>query len=141
MKKAQEAALKFYPKLFSERNGYSLSKEDRRISFEYGFVEGVKTTSRWFINLVGVFCHYAFFTDKLWKKVKGFENKDEAEVIAAFLHLWMYYEFDVQDIPRGSAFASNCETVSDKMTNWFEEYFEEWKPVYVAYSEWCMSQR
>jgi hypothetical protein len=38
-----------------------------------------KKMAEWFFNLVGVFCHYSFFTEKLWKKVKGFENKDEAE--------------------------------------------------------------
>lgn len=30
------------------------------------------------LNLCGVFGHYPFFTDKLWQKVKGFEDADEA---------------------------------------------------------------
>jgi hypothetical protein len=36
--------------------------------------------AQWCFELVGVFNHYRFFTDKLWRKVSGFKNKDEAEV-------------------------------------------------------------
>ena len=33
-----------------------------------------------FFSCIGYFNHYAFFTKKLWKKVEGFEDTDEAEV-------------------------------------------------------------
>ena len=39
-----------------------------------------------FFSLIGRFNHYAFFTKKLWKKVKGFEDEDEAEVKCALCH-------------------------------------------------------
>lgn len=40
--RAEKAALKAYPILFSERSGLDKTMEDRRISFENGYVEGYK---------------------------------------------------------------------------------------------------
>ena len=37
MKKAEEAALKTYPVLFSERNGYESQMPDRRNAFQLGY--------------------------------------------------------------------------------------------------------
>ena len=33
-----------------------------------------KKLTGWFFNLIGVFNHYTFFTDELWRNVKGFKN-------------------------------------------------------------------
>ena len=38
--------------------------------------------AEFFVNLVGIFGHYDFFTKKLWKKVEGFKDYDEAEILA-----------------------------------------------------------
>ena len=46
-----------------------------------------KDSFNFFFSLIGIFNHYEFFTEKLWKKVDGFEDKDEAEVKCAFMSL------------------------------------------------------
>ena len=52
-----------------------------------------KKLTGWFFNLIGVFNHYTFFTDELWRNVKGFKKVDEAEIKAAFMHYWFHNEF------------------------------------------------
>ena len=35
----------------------------------------------WAFDLIGYFNHYSFFTEKLWRKVEGFEYADEGNVL------------------------------------------------------------
>lgn len=97
--------------------------------------------STWFISNVGVFGHYDFFTQKLWKNVNGFKDADEAEVIAAFLHLWFRYEYGFQNMPVGCAWASSSPSVYTEEDESFERYFKKWLPLFKAYSEWCYNRR
>ena len=99
-----------------------LSKEQREIA-------------EWFVNLTGVFCHYSFFTDKLWKQVKGFEKEDEAEVIVAFIHYWLHHKYQCYTLPVGCGWF--CELGEDS----YNRYIEKWQPVIEAYENWVMEQR
>ncbi len=91
--------------------------------------------AEFFINLSGVFGHYSFFTQKLWKKVKGFEKEDEAEIIAAFLNYWFHNQFGFYTCPCGSGwFAELGEDC-------YNDYITKYIPLFEAYSEWCTRQR
>ena len=89
-----------------------------------------------FFSLVGVFNHYAFFTEKLWKKVDGFKNKDEAEVKCAFMSLWTYNTLGITTYPAG---ASWCSFNGDQDS--FNHYIGEWLPLFIAFEEWENKQR
>ena len=89
-----------------------------------------------FFQLLGVFGHYAFFTKKLWKKVEGFEHKDEAEVKCAFMSLWANQHLGIHTYPVGAAW---CNYQGDRES--FDAYIQEWKPVFTAYSDWYYKQR
>lgn len=89
-----------------------------------------------FFSLLGIFNHYSFFTKKLWKKVDGFKDKDEAEVKCAFMSLWTQGKLGITTYPVGAAWGNfNGDRES------FEEYIKEWKPIFTAYMEWYYKQR
>ncbi len=79
---------------------------------------------------------YEFFTKKLWKKVKGFKDKDEAEVIIAFATIRLR-NLGIYTRPCGCAWCS--------FANWshqdVNDYLKDYLPVFEAYSKWCMAQR
>ena len=89
-----------------------------------------------FFNLVGVFNHYAFFTEKLWKKVDGFKNKDEAEAKCAFMSLWTYRTLGIPTYPLGGGWS-----VYYGSKEFFDEYIKEWMPVFEAFRDWVDKQR
>jgi len=89
-----------------------------------------------FFGCIGYFNHYSFFTKKLWKKVKGFEDTDEAEVKCAFLSLWANSALGLTSYPVGSAWCNYYGS-----TETFFEYIERWKPVFDAFNKWVESQR
>lgn len=89
-----------------------------------------------FFGLIGIFNHYAFFTKKLWKKVEGFKDKDEAEVKCAFMSLWALRYLGIRSYPVGAAW---CCYNGDKSC--FDDYIQEWKPVFHAYMDWMYKQR
>ena len=95
----------------------------------------------WFIDKSGIFGHYAFFTKELWRKVPGFKDADKAEIIAAFLHWWVRYQYGFQGYPVGMCWSNNhpsSYTVDDEC---FNDYVEKYMPVFKAYSDWCYNQR
>ena len=97
--------------------------------------------SNWFISKAGIFGHYEFFTKELWRKVDGFKKADKAEVIAAFLHWWMRYEYGIQNHTVGIAWGSNYPTTYKDDDECFNNYIKEYMPVFEAYSEWCYNRR
>ena len=89
-----------------------------------------------FFSLIGRFNHYAFFTKKLWKKVKGFEDEDEAEVKCAFMSLWVNNTLGIPTYPVGMSW---CNYYGDKSC--FDEYINKWMPVFNAFQDWVNTQR
>ena len=86
------------------------------------------------LNLCGVFGHYKFFTDKLWRKVKGFKNADEADILNYFM-LAILYSKELYYCPVGMSWGSPC----DKET--CEQYLTKFEAIGKAYRDWCISQR
>lgn len=86
------------------------------------------------LNLCGVFGHYKFFTDKLWKKIKEFKDADEADILNYFM-LTELHSKKLYYCPVGMSWGSLC----DKET--CEKYLQKFEKVRKAYIEWCMSQR
>lgn len=97
--------------------------------------------SNWFFGLAGIFGHYKFFTEKLWKKIPGFEKADEAEIIAVFMHWWFRDRYGYQNKPVGSTWSSKYPTVYTKDDESFNDYINKFQPVLKAFSDWCASQR
>lgn len=97
--------------------------------------------SNWFFGLAGIFGHYAFFTQKLWKKVPGFEDTDEGEIIAVFLHWWFRDKYGFQNMPCGSAWSSEFYTAYTQCDELYNDYINKYQPVLKAYSDWCEAQR
>lgn len=93
-------------------------------------------TLDFFFGCLGRFNHYGYFTNKLWKKVKGFENEDEAEVKCAFMSLWTKHTLGITTYPCGSAW---CTIYGSE--EFFNSYVEKWKPVFEDFDNWCESQR
>ena len=95
-----------------------------------------KKMAEWFFNLIGIFCHYSFFTNKLWKNVEGFENEDEGEIIAAFMHYWLHHKYLCYTLPVGCWWF--CDLNSPTA---YGEYIEKYQPVIDAYEDWKTKQR
>lgn len=95
-----------------------------------------KDAFNFFFNLIGIFNHYEFFTKKLWKKVDGFENKDEAEVKCAFMSLWTKQMLGIPTYPTGMTWSNYYG--NNKI---FNEYIKEWTPVFEAFQDWAIKQR
>lgn len=95
-----------------------------------------KDAFEFFFGLIGIFNHYAFFTKKLWKKVEGFKDKDEAEVKCAFMSLWTNHVLGISTYPEGSAW---CNYHGDRES--FDKYMDEWMPLLVAFKDWANKQR
>lgn len=85
--------------------------------------------------LIARLSRYEYFKKKLWKKVKGFKKKDEAEVIIAFASALLRNK-DIYTRPCGCAWCSFDGKQED-----LEGYFKEYQPVFEDYGKWCMSQR
>lgn len=94
-----------------------------------------KELSEWFFNLLGYFNHYSFFTEKLWRDVKGFENKDEAEIKAVFMHYWFHNKFGYYTCPCG------CSWFAELSKECYESYIGEYIPIFKAFENWCREQR
>ena len=89
-----------------------------------------------FFSLLGYFNHYEFFTKELWRKVKGFKNKDEAEVKCAFMSLWTYNTLGIPTYPAGMSWSNYY---GDKKL--FDDYINEWTPIFNAFKDWINKQR
>jgi hypothetical protein len=108
--------------------GINLKKMSKLTEKEYEIAQ-------WCFELVGVFNHYRFFTDKLWRKVSGFKNKDEAEVKCAFMHYWFHNTFHYNTLPVNSSWFAELD---EKDHN---EYIKEYEPVIKAFTKWANEQR
>ena len=95
-----------------------------------------KDAFEFFFELIGVFNHYSFFTDKLWKKVDGFENEDEAEVKCAFMSLWVGQHLGIYTYPVGSSW---CHYNGNRES--YDEYIKKWDSVFKAFQDWKYEQR
>lgn len=95
-----------------------------------------KDAFEFFFGLIGVFNHQSFFTKKLWKKVDGFKDVDEAEVKCAFMSLWTSQHLGIISYPVG---ASWCSYDGDRSL--FDDYIKKWKPVFMAYRDWQYKSR
>lgn len=84
---------------------------------------------------IAILSHYDYFKKKLWKKVKGFKKKDEAEVIIAFASALLRNK-GIYTQPCGCAWCSFDWKQED-----LEDYFKDYKPVFEDYNKWCMAQR
>lgn len=94
-----------------------------------------KELSEWFFDLVGYFNHYSFFTKKLWKKVEGFENEDEADIKCMFMHYWFHHKFGYFTMPCGSGWFTELDKES------YERYMKRYLPVREAFVKWKIEQR
>lgn len=97
--------------------------------------ETIERLFKWSFNMCGVFCHYRFFTKKLWRKVEGFKNEDQAEIHCAFMHKWLYEEFDIMSMPIGISWFA---VTKDKKL--YENYMDSYKPVFDAYEKWTKEE-
>ena len=95
-----------------------------------------KDAFEFFFGLIGVFNHYSFFTEKLWKKVEGFKDKDEGEIKCAFMSLWTHHTLGIITYPVG---ASWCLYNGDQ--EFFDKYLDAWMPVFKAFKVWADKQR
>ena len=102
--------------------------------------ERVEKCAGWFMSLVGYFYHYSFFTKKLWQKVKGFKDADEAEVVLAFIQWWFRNDFGLQTQPCGCGWYGSFRKW-DEEDECFEDYIEKYRPVFEAFTEWRYKQR
>lgn len=93
-------------------------------------------TVEFFISRVGEFNHYDYFVKKLWQKVKGFKDRDEAEVKCFFLSFWLREELGIISCPIGASW-SVCPCPDSV----FQDYKAEWMPVLLDYEKWVISQR
>ena len=90
---------------------------------------------KWFFSFSERFSHYSFFTKKLWKKVKGFEKEDKAEIECAFMCYWLHLEYEQYDAHHGVKwFTKICPT-------FYENYIRKYKPVIDAFEKWKEEQR
>ena len=101
----------------------------------------IRECSNWFFDLIGIFTHHAFFTQKMWKQVPGFEDEDEGEIIAVFMHWWFRDRYGFQNMPCGSAWSSSVPSVYNENDELFNDYINKYQPVLKAYSDWCENQR
>ena len=90
----------------------------------------------YFISMAGIFGHYDFFTKELWRKEKGYEEKDRAEVMAAFMHWWIRYVYGFNTMPVGCTWSNAHPSSYKEDDNAYEMYINEWMPLFMAYSEW-----
>ena len=81
--------------------------------------------SNWFFGLAGIFGHYAFFTQKMWKQVPGFEDTDEGEIIAVFLHWWFRDRYGFQNMPCGSAWSTEYPTTYRHDDELYNDYIKK----------------
>lgn len=95
-----------------------------------------KKGCEFFFSCIGYFNHYSFFTKKLWRNVKGFEDTDEAEVKCAFLSMWAYNSLGLTSYPVGTAWCNYYGSLES-----FCELLDVWNPVFVAFNKWVESQR
>ena len=95
-----------------------------------------KDAFEFFFGLIGVFNHYSFFTEKLWRKVDGFKDKDEGEVKCAFMSLWTFHKLGIITYPVGGSWCTYQGSGES-----FNVYMDEWKPVFNAFMEWVNKQR
>lgn len=95
-----------------------------------------KDAFEFFFELVGIFNHYSFFTKKLWKKVDGFKDKDEAEVKCAFMTMWAQRRLGIVTYPVGASWCTY-----DGSRELFDEYIKAWRPVFMAYMDWQYKSR
>lgn len=79
---------------------------------------------------------YDFFKKRLWKKVKGFKNRDEAEIVIAFATARLK-NLGIYTRPCGISWSSFSDWTKEDV----EEYLKDYQPVFEAYNQWCMSQR
>jgi hypothetical protein len=86
------------------------------------------------LNLCGLLGHHQFFTDKLWKEVRGFECADESEILAYFMIAALHDE-GIYYCGSGMSWGSPC----DKET--CEQYMKKFSDVRKAYRDWCISRR
>ena len=86
------------------------------------------------LNLCGIFGHHRFFTDKLWQKVKGFKNADEAEILNYFMIAELYNK-GLYYCGVGSSWGSPCNK------EMCEQYLSKFEVIGKAYRDWCIRQR
>jgi len=89
-----------------------------------------------FFDANAIFCRHEYFSKQLWRKVKGFEKEDEAEVKCAFLSSWAKETMNIVTYPVGAAWC----TMYGKQ-EYFDDYIKKYKPLFKDYGEWCMMQR
>lgn len=104
------------------------------------FVEETKTKEEDMVRTLfyqfAELSRYDFFKKRLWKKVKGFKNWDEAEIVIAFATVRLK-NLGIYTRPCGISWSSFSDWTKEDV----EEYLKDYQPVFEAYSKWCMSQR
>lgn len=88
------------------------------------------------------FCRHYYFTKELWRKVKGFENEDKAEVHIAFLTLWLCETFNEHNYKPIYSYPLGCgwSTINGSKES-YDEYIDRFRPLFKDYTNWCLSQR
>ena len=124
----------------SDEAGHSPYAKFYRMGAVEHFVEETKKKEEGMVStLVNQFAElsrYDFFKKRLWKKVKGFKNWDEAEIVIAFATARLK-NLGIYTRPCGIGWSSFVDWTKEGV----EEYLKDYQPVFEAYSKWCMSQR
>ena len=90
--------------------------------------------ARTLINMAGEFGHHSYFRDKLWKGCNGYEDADEAEILAYFMISRCYIN-GMYLAPLGCMFASPSSKEST------ESYLKSKRNLADHYNQWFESQR
>ena len=89
----------------------------------------------WAFDLIGYFNNYSFFTEKLWRKVEGFEYADDAEIKCLFMHYWLHYKFGYCTCPIGATWFHETTESS------YNLYISKYKPIINFFEKWKLDQR
>ena len=89
----------------------------------------------WAFDLIGYFNNYSFFTEKLWRKVDGFEYVEDDEIKCAFMHYWLHNKFGYFTSPIGIVYFHETTESSYNM------YISKYKPIIKFFEKWELDQR
>jgi len=96
---------------------------------------------RWFLNNIAILFRYDFFRKKMWKDIKEFKHIDDAEIIIAFFHWWIRYQYGFQTMPVGSAWTCGNPTTYKEHDDCYEYYIKKYMPLFIEFGKWMNKQR
>lgn len=93
---------------------------------------------KYIFKYIGIFNHYQYFTEELYRNLPNRKNVDSAEVKCAFLHWGLYDKFHILSTPCGMGwFTIWNKDDKDIVLN----YLKSFKDIFDDYMMWCSKQR